>query len=600
VYFNGRGPAGAFTVGSRPFGAPEPSREPSLSPAVGRGPGSGRVHDRLTILSRPADSAVALFLLQRSNRGARIPLAMRETFADAVRDMILHSNNRAPRASVRLAVTGAAVLVLLLLGLGCGADRVIELGSDGGARTDAGGVADALGADGVGADDTSADAAADEDLAPRPDAPRAADAGDDGGDEGDAVAADTPGAVDTGAGHDGGGGPDGAAADDVPARADTPEVPSFLAVTVEATTSGGFWAETERCFLDHDALVPETFIAKTRHHDADVVAAFGGDAAPPPGRFLLHAAPGWDAGGPAVLLVHGAGSHATQSFVDPDPLGRQPGLARELAAAGFAVFAVTFPARFGDNRNQGLALAAALQRVRGKTGAPAVHVVAHSKGGLPLLAYLTDLLASRGLPYQGDVGRVLLLGAPLGGMDFSFRHPLFNYSSAVWGLELPSSWDQALLYGIWRDTYDESIVGGAYDGLLQALARWDDVYPLSMLEQDWYTTYEGGQGFVSHSPGIDAAIEQGGQFLTTLRSRSLPAGLRVSLLAGTSAWVNGTLWESAGPSDALVFVDSAGDGAWIEGAGGSLAAADELALNHWSLVYDEEARAWVREQLTAE
>jgi triacylglycerol lipase len=281
--------------------------------------------------------------------------------------------------------------------------------------------------------------------------------------------------------------------------------------------------------------------------------------------------------------------------VDPDTL--DPGLARDLSAAGVPVFAVTFAARYGDNLNQALALAAALQRVRQKTGADVVDVVAHSKGGLALLAYLTGMLDSRGVPYDGEVGQVLLLGVPVGGMDFSFRHPAFNYSSSVWGLELPSSWDQALLWGTWQDTWDDSIYGGAYDGLLQALARWDEVHALSMTEQDWYTTYEGGTGFVSHSLGIDAAIEQGGGFMAELRSRSLPAGLPVGVLVGTSPYVGVTAWELTGPSDCLVFTESAGDTDWLESAGATVVAADELAANHWELVHVEEAREWVRSLL---
>ena len=356
----------------------------------------------------------------------------------------------------------------------------------------------------------------------------------------------------------------------------------------------GGWAFVERCYVRHHVLRLERFIAKTRHVDSGVVGAFGGDAAPPAERFLLHAAPGWEtARGRPVLLVHGTGSHATQSFAEPDPLGRQPGLAPFLAGEGLPVFAVTFPARFGDNLNQAVELAAALQLVRERTGATVVDLVAHSKGGLAALAYVADLLADRGLPYQDDVGRLLLLGAPLGGMDYSFRHPSFNYAAAVWGFELPTSWDQMLLWGLWQDVTDESIYGGAYDGLLQASSRWDDVHGLSLLEQDWYTTYEGGYGFVSHSLGIDAAIEMGDHFIARLRGARLPSELSVGLLIGTSAWVGLVPWETAGPSDGLIFAASAGDGAWVQEAGARLADVCELRVNHWELVYDERAREWV-------
>lgn len=376
---------------------------------------------------------------------------------------------------------------------------------------------------------------------------------------------------------------------------DVVTIPPFLDVTIEASVDVEGWALVERCRVDHDALTPEPFIAKTRHTDEGILAGFGGVADPPPERFLLHAAHGYDtATGTPVLLVHGVGSQATQTYLDPDPLGLDLGLATTLAEAGRPVFAVTFPARYGDSYNQAIELAAALQVVRQHTGAAKVDVVAHSKGGLVVLAYVTGLLEARGLPYQGDVHRLVLLATPLGGMDFSFRHPAFNYSSSVWGLELPTSWDQSLLWGVWQDTLEESIYGGAYAGLLQSLARWDEQYPLTMLEQDWYTTYEGGQGFVSHSLGIDAAIEMGGDFVSLLRERALPEGISYAVLAGNSPSVGGIPWETSGPADALVFVASATDTEWLTRDGATELEVAELSLNHWELVHDEEATAWVR------
>ena len=379
---------------------------------------------------------------------------------------------------------------------------------------------------------------------------------------------------------------------------DSGETPAALDVEVLERLADPPWAWTERCHVAHAALHPERFVDKTRHSDDRVIAAFGGEVEPPAGRFLLHAAEGWDtAGGAPVLLVHGAGSHARQSFVEPDPLGLQTGLVDELVAADRPVFAVTFAARFGDTTNQAIVLAAALQRVRAVTGAAAVDVVAHSKGGYAVFAYAGGLLAGRGIPYAGDLGNVVLAGVPLGGMDFSFRHPAFNYASAVWGFELPSSWDQMLLFGVWQDRHDTSIYGGAYDGLLQTLARWDHVHALPMIEQDWHTTYEGGQGFVSHSLGIDAAIAQGGDFVARLRSARLPEGLAVSLLVGTKQLVGGLPWETSGPSDGLVFTASAGDGDWVRAAGARLAGLTELRLNHWELVYAAAARVWIHERL---
>lgn len=533
--------------------------------------------------------------------------------------MILQSNMTAPHRQrppaprvARLARAGVTRLApffaaAVLFTVGCGSDHVFEMGSD--AAGDAAGTTGGGDSVDVGTPDAALDVASPDGTLGVGD-----DGLDDGLDDADGVAAadsvPSPDSVGDGAAYDdvvradaaqdaaqddSGAPPDGGA------DADAAGTAGIFAITVEATLDGGLWDQVERLRFDHDALAPETYIAKTRQRDEAVIAAFGGDAAPPPERFLLHAAAGWDtAVGVPVLLVHGAGSHATESFADPDPAGFRPGMAAALAEDGRPVFAVTFPARFGDNVNQALELAAALQRVREKTGAARVDVVAHSKGGVVLLAYLGGLLASRGVPYQADVRRVILAGAPMGGTDFSFRHPNFNYSSAVWGLELPSSWDQLLLLGVWQDRLEESIYGGAYQGLVQTLVRWDDVHALSMLEQDWYTTYEGGYGFVSHSLGIDAAIEMGDQFMARLRASALPAGLPVALLVGSGSLVNGVPWETTGPSDGLVFVASAADTEWLEGAGAVVTGELLLDVNHWELLYAAEAIEWIRGVLTAE
>ncbi len=67
------------------------------------------------------------------------------------------------------------------------------------------------------------------------------------------------------------------------------------------------------------------------------------------------------------------------------------------------------------------------------------------------------------------------------------------------------------------------------EALLNAPMSWDsikyspaepvmDKYPLGMFEPDWYTTYEGGHGFVSHSKGIDHYIEEGGNLIERLNA----------------------------------------------------------------------------------
>ena len=395
--------------------------------------------------------------------------------------------------------------------------------------------------------------------------------------------------------------PDTTAPDTTPSDAPEPDdgaetsgVPQPVGVT-----STDAWARIEHYSLDNPGLVPEPFLDKTRPLHDDVVTAFGTDE-PPVTDFLLHAAPGWDSGhGPVVLLLHGAGTDATEAFVQPSLLNGAA-LAVALPQEGYRVFALTFAAPFGSNRNQAITVAQVLQILRARLGVDAVSVVAHSKGGLAALAYVRGLAADWGLPFAADVDRLVLLGVPLGGMDWSFRHPNPSYVADLMNLPMPTAWDRILEWGSWKDITDLSIYGGAYNGLLEALTPWIDTYLLSGLEQDWYTTWYGGTGFVSHSLGIDAAIALGGHFMEALHAAPMPPDVAVAALAGGNSIVGGVAWETTGPADGMVFVDSATDVADFEAAGCPLLGVDTLLLeNHWSLLSSPDALSFVRDALQA-
>jgi len=360
------------------------------------------------------------------------------------------------------------------------------------------------------------------------------------------------------------------------------------------------WDRVERFRIGNPGLVPETYAEGTTRTDTRIFEAFGTDT-PGPGLFLLHSAKGWDAGGgTVVVLVHGAGTDADQAFAAPDTLTDRS-LVKALAAEGtYRVFAVTFAHPFGDNDNHAIVLASALGIVRARTGAAQVAVVAHSKGGLAAAAYLKGREAKWGVPFAGDVERAVFLGAPLGGMDWSFRHPNATWTSVTWSLPMPSAWDKVLEYGQWKDLTDVSIYGGAYAGLLQALWPWDQTFALSMVEQDWYTTYYGGDGFVSHSRGIHAAITLGGGFVQALKDLPAPADVAVAAVAGGSALVNGVVWEATGPSDGMVFEDSARDLSSFQAAGCPVLGVTTIDLaNHWELLYDDDATTAVSSMLAA-
>jgi triacylglycerol esterase/lipase EstA (alpha/beta hydrolase family) len=90
--------------------------------------------------------------------------------------------------------------------------------------------------------------------------------------------------------------------------------------------------------------------------------------------------------------------------------------------------------------------------------------------------------------------------------------------------------------------------GDLFPGQRQLLARQDHELPgsntslgLYALQLDWYTTYEGGTGYYSTSDGIDAAIDAGGDVLGHLASNGADPGVRLYTLAGTNPLMpNGT------------------------------------------------------------
>lgn len=361
--------------------------------------------------------------------------------------------------------------------------------------------------------------------------------------------------------------------------------------TLITSTDGAPWEANRLIEVDHPALSGEKFVEKTSHNDPAIAALFDGDPTPAPGRFVLHVSSACLDGSATkapVLLVHGAGSNAMQTWVEPTLLG--DGLAQGLMIEGLCVYAISFAHPFGDVLNQAVAIAAALELVRLETAAPEVTVVAHSKGGIATAAYASGMGADAGLSYADDIGTMVMLGVPLGGTDFSFRHPGFNYPVELLQLTMPSSWDKILEWGVWKDIYDDSIYGGAFNGILQILTAWDEVYPLPVVEQDWYTTYYGGQGFVSHSLGIATAVDMGGNFMAQLHQHQVPGDVAVFLGSGGLQLMNGVPWETTGPSDGLVFTASATDDSLFSGP---VTAEHFPLLNHWDLVSSSTVADWI-------
>jgi hypothetical protein len=95
-----------------------------------------------------------------------------------------------------------------------------------------------------------------------------------------------------------------------------------------------------------------------------------------------------------------------------------------------------------------------------------------------------------------------------------------------------------------------------YPGQRQMLSRFDGTYGIDQTQQDWYTTYNGGQGCYTSGPGIQAAIDAG-SLIGRIQQAGVPASVRTYLLAGGSASVAGIYNENCGPSDGVVFQSSA-------------------------------------------
>ena len=363
------------------------------------------------------------------------------------------------------------------------------------------------------------------------------------------------------------------------------------------------------------------------------------------------------ASGTPILLIPGAGDNGVRAYVT---------MGSRLDRGLRPVYALTFAHAHGDVFQQAEIVANAIARIKERTGAAQVDLVAHSKGGVAAAVYLSNDGSPWGQPaydrvgttYRGDVRRAVFVATPLGGIDTAFRWSSMN----LYGLEgetalSPTSWTTWYPYTtanpyVTESMLDQHIGGGGADyfpGHRQLLARWDDEYELPgaqswlgayALQPDWYTTYEGGLGFQSGSDGIDASIEAGGGLIAALHGRGVDPGVELFLLAGQNPLMpNGTedwmaesfdsnwvelageaadvwsifvadlvasglkdlgvtegevqglaggdlvLGEITGPSDGLVFVDSATDAAALTGRGAVVMESRVVNLSHIDLLY---------------
>lgn len=318
------------------------------------------------------------------------------------------------------------------------------------------------------------------------------------------------------------------------------------------------WSAIERLEdPDRTLLIQEDYTAGIAWPDetafAPWIATCFGTSEPGSWSALLHMARAEGvASGTPILLVPGAGDNASRGFITM--------ASRLNNNTGRPVYALTFAHPHGDVFRHAELIADAIARIRYRTGAEQVDLVAHSKGGIAAAVYLSNHkdadwsradYADVGTVYQGDVRKAVFVATPLGGIDTAYRWTQGNLAALSDDAVSPNSWSAYYPAGIaayWNvvDLGGLDFLpadGDPFPGHRQLLARWDDVYPLPgeqpelgyyAMQTDWYTTYYGGVGFYSESAGIDVAIAQGDDVLGSLAENGVDPDIRLYILAGDS------------------------------------------------------------------
>lgn len=391
--------------------------------------------------------------------------------------------------------------------------------------------------------------------------------------------------------------------------AGTPAAAAVGTLSLLGTTNGVShgWDSVEH-WNDTDSAWPAThYLADGRQNQTGEAATLFGSAQPPGSQFLLYRAPGWHTNtGPAVLLVMGAGDDVDREYSDPAAGGAgtcgvlacpTTGLMQYLSGAGYRVFAVDFADTQGDNYEWAQTISDALSRVRTEDGVSSVDLVAWSKGAFAARMYVAGVAPSWGRGYQGDVAKLVLIGNPNGGLDYTFAHgtegnPLI-YPQCGGTLNGPSPSQSYMCYGIIYSEPNLAITSAYFTGQRQMLARWDGTYGIDETQDDWYTTYYGGTGFVSTSKGIQQAINAG-SLVATIRATPTPATVPTYLLCGGSPTMIGFYNENRGPSDGVVFDSSCQSTTGIgKVAGSTMVVGDNHLMLGWETTAMHTVGGWL-------
>lgn len=371
--------------------------------------------------------------------------------------------------------------------------------------------------------------------------------------------------------------------------------------------AGQHWQWIELLRDENSHMQQRDFHPSQVIRDPEISSAFG-SSTPSSSDVLLHYAgdppPDVAVQPRPVILVHGATKNGN-FWVNPEEYGGedQATLPDTLRQQGFRVFAVSFAHSQDDNFVWAQDLANSVDRVKELSGSSEVDILAHSKGGVPARMYVSDFREDWMSGYGHDVHRLILAAAPNGGIDFSFRHgdnnwPLHNPALES-NINAPSPWSHVKYFGVPVNVEDRGFGKEGKDywpGQRQLLARWDSKYPISYFGTDNYTTYYGGQGFVSSAKGIEAYIRESGDFMAHLNEAKIDPKVEVALLAGKKPNLNNFPNEIDGPSDGLLFVESALHMPSTD----HIIDQKVLPLNHKAVVTDPRGQKWIAETLKRE
>lgn len=383
--------------------------------------------------------------------------------------------------------------------------------------------------------------------------------------------------------------------------------PTTLEATYSSSLQNG-WVRVERWRDTTTAFTQEAFPGDGRGDQSGQRVTFFGSAKPHSSRFLMYYAPGWSSNVKPVpvLLVHGANQDADIAWANPNSAGNygcgrvscpSTGMMQSLSTAGYKVFALGLAHKNGDGYFWSEQIADAVAIVKSRTGATQVDVVAWSKSASNARMYISNVKRTWGTDYRGDIRRLLLLGSANNGIDLSFRHG-WNFSQVVYPecggvINGPTPHDYLLCFGLWRDGAEWTYASSYFPGSAQLLKPWASTYALPSYEQDWYTTYHGGQGFYSSGPGIAAYMSL--SLVDSIRNAPSPASVRVHNLCGNQNDIALLHNEHTGPSDGVVFILSCRDVMGIGNHGGSAT----VAVNHLELGWEPIAIAQVKTWLAA-